>query len=210
MMAPLRGNARKIGGAGQAGFTLLELSMAMTLVVVVVLMVGKNFLDSSRAFTGLAKLLYGNTRAQLLMDRLVQELLPGSFTSLVPDVPVDSSSIEFQKVVGVVNGEPVLGNTIHIELVPLETNSTDGLDNDGDSLVDECGIRIWEDLAPFGPTPSPPDAPVLICGNLAAGGLKINREGSLLVIDLTLQEVVQPGEPPRLIHLVSGVKLRND
>ena len=194
----------------RAGFTLLELSMAMTLFVVVVLMVGKNFLDSSRAFTGLAKLLYGHTRAQLIMDRLVQELLPGSFTTLDPPVPVDSTSIAFQKVIGVVNGEPVLGNTLHMELVPLASNTTDGVDNDGDGLIDECGIRIWEDLPPFGPTPGPPDLPVLIAGNLAAGGLKFNREGSLLVIDLTLQEVVQPGEAPRLIHLVSGVKLRNE
>ena len=199
----------RFGPGQKSGFALIELMLALALTIVVVTAVGRNFLEFSRAFTTLAKLMYTNTRAQLVVDRLLEELVTGNFASLAPAVPVNSNSIEFQKIVGVIDGDPVFGNTIHIELVPLESDITDGVDNNGNGLIDEGGIQIWQDLPPYGPTPGVEDLPVLICSKVAPGGLKFTRQGSVLLIDLTFQEVLVPGEAPRQVHIASSVKMRN-
>ena len=192
-----------------AGVTILELAVMISIASVIALTVGQNFLDFSRAFSSLTTLIHGKTRAQVVMNRLVEEMTTGSFTTLAPAVPISSDTVEFQRVIGVINGEPLLGNPIHIDLVPLEANPGDGLDDDGNGLADECGIRIWEDFPPHGPVPANPDQPVIIYSKAQKGGLQFTRDGAILLIDMQVFELVERGKPPTAIHLRSGVKMRN-
>jgi hypothetical protein len=192
-----------------AGVSILELAIMITIASVIAVTIGQNFLDFSRAFSSLTTLIHGKTRAQVVMNRLVEEMTTGSFTTLAPAVPIASDFVEFQRVTGVVDGEPVLGNPIHIDLVPMEKNPGDGLDDDGNGLADDCGIRIWEDFPPYGPVPANPDQPVIICSKIQKGGLQFTRDGAILLIDMVALELVERGKPPTVVHLRSGVKMRN-
>lgn len=201
---------RRIPEVGRdGGFSLLEMAVAVSLLLFVTAVVGKNIYDSSRASSSLVKLKYMNLRAQTVIDRLADELITGNFTSMIPETPVAADYISFQKIVGVNNGEPVFGNTIQIDLVPMESDINDGVDNNKNGLVDECGIRIWEDLPPGNGVLDPTDPNVVVCGKVPRGGLKFTRQGAMLLIDLTVQEVVEIGEPPKSFQIVTGVKMRN-
>src|SRR2546427_1424015 len=111
----------------RAGFSLLELMLVLAILGVVSATVGKTFLDFSRAFSSIAKLTHATSRAQTIMDRLVAEIITGRFISLNPPTPLQSNSLEFQKIVGFAAGAPVYGNPFHIEAVALESNPTDGV-----------------------------------------------------------------------------------
>jgi len=193
----------------RAGFSMLELLLALAVSTLVLLAVGMNFLDFSRAFSSIGKLMHSRARAQTIGDRLVDELLAAQASSLVPSTLSNSGSVEFRKITGTnsTDGSAIVGNPIHIDLIPLESNTTDLIDNDGDGLVDEGAIRIWEDLPPYGP--SPVDNPVILTDKAANAGLKLTRTGSYLTIDMTLQEVFEIGIAPKTTNVLSGVMLRN-
>ena len=193
-----------------AGFSLLEVVIATAILLTVMAAAGEFFLKSSDCLSSMVKNVYTTSRALVVLDRLEDELLTGNFASLVPPVPKATNYVEFEKIVGVSNGMPVYGNTIRIELIDAENgDSNDGIDNDGNGLVDEHAIRIWEDFPPFGPGPGPEDVASIICANATKDGLQITRQGGVLLIDLTLQEG-SPGQAPATIKLQSGVKMRND
>ncbi len=191
------------------GFTLLELVIAVAILSTVLFVAAKNFTDFSRAHTSLSKALHYKTRAQVVLDRVVAELLTGNLSTVVPGNPLLSESIQFQKIAGVSNGYPVYSDPIHIDLVPLETNSTDGLDNDGNGLIDEQSLRIWVDVPPYGAAPDTADSVSIIASNLGQGGLHITRQGSILLIELKVQEQLEPGIPPDTWTLRTGIMMRN-
>jgi hypothetical protein len=173
---------------------------------------GHLFLKSSEAFLSMAKTIHVTSRALVVMDRLEEELLAGNFSSVLPPSALLSPTVEFQKIIDVTNGMPVFGNPTKIDLVMVETSGgsavPDGVDNDGNGLVDEHGVRMWEDFPPLGPQPGPEDVATIVCGNVVPNGLSFTRKGGVLLIDLTVQEA-RPGEAPATLKLQSGVKMRN-
>jgi len=192
----------------RAGFTIIELVLALALSILVLLAVGMNFLDFSRAFSSMAKIMHSRTRAQTIADRVVSEAFGAQLTSITPVNPVNSPWVSFKKITGVnADGSPAFGNPIYIELFPDETNITDNIDNDGDGLVDEGGIRTWVDLPPHGPTPVD-DPVVILTGKVKKQGLKFTQDGSYLKIDMTLQEVIETGIT-KDTAILAGVKIRN-
>lgn len=218
--APVSGLHRRKAGAGRwatergrprrsvRGFTLVEVVISVSIMVVICVALGEFFLKGSRAMSSIAKSTHTSMRLSSVMDRIVSELVSGRFASLDPPIPVQSQWIRFQKVIAS-GAPPVYGNPVHIELVEAESNSSDNLDNDGDGLVDETGVRIWEDYPPYAVTPGPEDSPTLLATELTSDGLKFTREGAVLLIELTFQAVVERGETPTLYHLQSGVRMRN-
>jgi hypothetical protein len=129
-----------------------------------------------------------------------------------PGAPKAAPNVEFQRVTGVVNGAPVFGNPMVIDLAALETAQTgqakDGIDNDGNGLVDEHAVRIWENLPPVAQVPGTEDTVTEICRNATKDGLSFTRQGAVLFVDLTLQEG-KKGEAPSTFKLASGIKMRN-
>jgi type II secretory pathway pseudopilin PulG len=190
------------------GFSLLELGLVLLLLVVILVPAAKFSADSSSAFSSLSAAMHETSRALVVLDRINSELITGNFTTVAPAVPTADQAIEFQKIIDVQNGAPVFGNPIHIDLVPMETNIDDGIDNDGDGLVDEQGVRIWEDRAPASVTPQVEDAASVICANVAKGGLLFNRQGAILFVDMTFQDTST--DSPTTFTLRTGVKMRNN
>ena len=194
----------------RGGFSLVELSIVLLIIAVVLVPLGKFVTDSTGAYSGLSTSINETSRSLVVLDRIVDELITGNFTSVAPAVPTNSESIEFQKIVDTQNGLPVFGNPIHIELIPLESDTTNGVDDDGNGLVDECGIRIWEDKPPTSLSPEAEDVATIICGNLAKSGLRFTRVGATLKIEVTFQQLRGHGEAPGTFTLRSSVKMRNN
>jgi len=202
---------REKHSTSSSGMTLLEISLAIAIMTGVVIAVGKNFLDFSRSFSSLTKLMHSETRAEVVMDRLLDELITGSVTSLTPPGPIAAQAVEFRKITGIDgSGNALFSNPFHVELVDVESNTADGIDNDGNGLVDECGVRIWEDFPPYGPSPDASDNPAIICSKLTKDGLKFTQQDAVLLIEITVQEVFETGDPPKLINRKSGVRMRNN
>ena len=86
----------------------------------------------------------------------------------------------------------------------------DLVDNDGDGLINESALRIWIDVAPYDTSPGIEDSPVILAENLAGNGLAFTRNGAVLMVQLTMQTRGDPGHPPTLVTLTSGVNLRNE
>ena len=189
--------------------TLPEIVVATLVLTTVFVPIGNVFLNSSRAFSSLAKRAQVTARGPIIMDRLVNQLVTGNFQSLSPSVPEASSWVRFQRIVSVTGDTPTYGNPIQIDLIPMESSITDGTDNDGDGLIDEGGLRIWEDVSPLGTSPGAWDPTSVIAANLARDGLQFTRQGAFLLIDLTFQATVEAGQPPMTFQIQSGVKMRN-
>lgn len=199
----------KPSSRSDGGMTLPELMVAILVLTTVVVPLGNVFLNSSRAFSSLAKRSQMTARAPAIMDRLVADLVTGKFESLTPAAPALSPWVRFQKIVSVTSGVAAYGNPIQVDLVPMESSITDAVDNDGDGLIDEGGLRIWEDFAPQGTSPGSEDTQTIIAANIAKDGLQFTRQGAFLLVDITFQAVVEPGEPPVTFHVQSGVTMRN-
>lgn len=197
------------GHSRQVGLTMVEIAIALALLSTLMVVASKTFVECARATTSLSKLVYAKTQVNVLMDRLVEELLTGTFTSVASSTPTTSTSVSFQKCIGVNSGVPTLGNPVFVDSVAQESDVTNGIDDNGNGLIDETGLRIWEDFAPQGTAPGVEDTSTVFNTHLTPGGLSFTRQGSTLQIDLTIQEVLQPGETPTTVHLATNVKMRN-
>ncbi len=196
--------------ARSAGFSLLELLVMMAVLAVVFQAMIQTLLSSSRAFTALAARAHLAARTQVAMDRLCAEMITGRFITLSPANPDGSDSIRFEKVVGF-DTDPIAGNPMQIDLVPMESRATDGIDNNGNGLTDECGVRIWEDVAPSSlSAPGSEDPETLVLTNVVPGGLDFTRVGGMLVIAIECQTETEPGSPAQTLTLSSSVRMRND
>jgi hypothetical protein len=192
------------------GFSLVELAIVLFIIVVVLVPLGKFATDSTSAYSGLSTAINDTSRSLVVTDRIAGELVTGNFTSIVPAVPSNSESIEFQKIVGIQNGLPIFGNPIHIELISFEPDTANGVDDNGNGLIDEYGLRIWEDIPPASLSPDAEDVVTVICGNVAKNGLHFTRQGAILQIEVTFQQSRGHGEAPGTFTLRSGVKMRNN
>ncbi len=96
------------------GFTLLEIVIATAILSVLLAGITQFFIASSRAFSSATVKAYVESRAQSIVDRIVEECVAGHFLSLNPPVPTLSDFIRFDKIVGMVLTDPVYGNPIHI------------------------------------------------------------------------------------------------
>lgn len=191
------------------GFTLMEVMIAAVIFAVATVSIAPLFVQSSEAFSTLTSRSQLTARSQAIMDRLVSEIMLGRFATLDPPIPTQSSWVRFDRIEDVIAGTPIFGNPYHIETTDMESDTTDGVDNDGDGLVDESGIEVWEDFPPHGLTAGPEDNPRLICTNLDQNGLVFTRNGAVVELQLTCQTVLEKGQPPVTVAITSGVRMRN-
>ncbi len=163
--------------------------VSAAILTVVMVPFGFVVLSSSRAFSSLARQSQISSNAAAVADRLVVELSNGRL--LDPANPDQSTYIRFDKIVDVVDGAPVYGDPIQIDLVATESSNTDGVDNDGDGIVDEGGVRIWIDKDPVETTPSigSEDEVFQISAFVAKDGLQFTQVGTMILIDLTVETV---------------------
>lgn len=144
----IHSNARARGQAARQGMTLVEMMIAVT--VFAVLMGG--VMRSMQSATGLME----STSAVLEVDRKARRFgqeLRGAFenaggATLAPQLPIPGlgdptpflTDVRFQTVRGWSAGSLVLGpvERIFARIEPTETNN--GLDDDGDGLIDELEL----------------------------------------------------------------------
>ena len=184
-------------GHSQDGLSIVEVVVAVTILTFVSISVSQLFLSSSTAFSSLASRSYLTSRAQVVMDRLVDEFVAGRFITMQPPVPTGSPWIRFQKVSGFVAGVPTYADPTQIEVIAAADGGPGTL-------------RIWRDTVPRGIAPGPEDAVEDLSGNIAPGGLTFTRIGGALQVRLTVIAITEPGLPPETYTLVSGVNMRND
>lgn len=176
--------------SSRAGFTLLELIFTLSIFSVVVLSIGAFFNSTAQSMAEHTIRSQLGVRGQLALDRVVEDLMEASLPTLQPLSPVASTSLSFQKVIGVAGGFPVLADPSHIEFL-----SGTGV------------VRRWVDHAPFGVTPGPEDEVALMETRMANNGIRFTRNGDVVFVDLDL-ETISGGESYGF-QISSAVKLRN-
>lgn len=134
----------------ESGMTLVEVSMALTLLFV---FTGATFLAvnrSSAAYRVEAVRARLGARAQRALDEVAQRLREADFSSITPPAvgaPSSTTRLDFQRARGFDDATGTvqwgLVERIVLEYDPLETD--DDADNDGDGLVDEGRLVLVQD-----------------------------------------------------------------
>ena len=121
----------------QKGFTLIEVVISAGILAIMMVVVYALLASSTRSFQqqSVQVWLDGNARDQC--DRISRELLDAGRSTLFPLNPNNSTTLSFQRVTGFTGGALVYGPVIQYSWVldPAETDN--GVDDDGDGLVDE-------------------------------------------------------------------------
>jgi hypothetical protein len=128
---------------GKRGITLIEVTLTLTLMSVIggVYLLATQTLSSAMR-TGVV-VAETNGQAQRVLDRICEDLKCSSsdLTTPQPIAPFSGTAVDYQRAVGIdANGDPQWGPPERFELEYEE--SDDGVDNDGDGLIDECRI-LW-------------------------------------------------------------------
>lgn len=216
---------RHQASARTAGFTLLEMLVSGALLVLLLssaLLAARGGMGAFRATQDASDI---ETRVRRALDRVVFELLSAGKSELFPawddlDGDFGTDDLNFAKVTGLAGTAPVYGpvHKIALELAPGEAD--DGLDNDGNGLVDDGILVLTRDV---GGT----EQRTILCrgvrelleGEVANGdddngngvsdeaGFNVHRLGDVLFVRLTLEA---PGESNTIVRtLETSVRLRN-
>ena len=192
----------------RAGHTLLELALGVALAAVAAVSVGyaaQRGLALYEAQTAGAAL---DGRAARAINRVAQELFGAMGTSLQPPLEtppgapaVWSPALAFEHAIGWSGGAPLSGGQLRVEweLVPGELDN--GLDDNGDGMIDEGRVVLTRDA--LGPDPDRivlvRSVPEYLEGELPNGlddngngliderGLCFVRDGDVLTVRLSVQ-----------------------
>lgn len=135
-----------MSAARGSGFTLVEVAFAVALLGVItggILMVGET--TRSAYETGATAIELEST-ARRALDRICERLKSSSSdrTTPSPESPFSTIFVDYQRVVALDAGGSVWGDPERIELLYEDGEADDGVDNDGDGLVDECRVEWVE------------------------------------------------------------------
>jgi prepilin-type N-terminal cleavage/methylation domain-containing protein len=156
----------------RAGFTLIEVTIALVLIGLVLANVGMVMRSSSAAFELRNSLSNLDLQADTTLDRIALAVMGSSPDTLIPSqsAPLWSSQIEYQKNLGMEDGKPVWSAPERIEETAqkeqvvwtqnpdgagarsvvwtnwvrslLEGELANGIDDNGNGLVDESGLSF--------------------------------------------------------------------
>ncbi|MFT4540762.1 MAG: prepilin-type N-terminal cleavage/methylation domain-containing protein [Planctomycetota bacterium] len=126
------------------GFTILEILIAITLSAVLAGSIATTSDSMERAFSTADAVTEGEVRGRRAMARVMDILMGADNSTITPRLaaPFSSTWIEFQPSLGLVAGEPTWDNTQRIQLIESPSDPDDGIDNDGNGIVDDCQI-VW-------------------------------------------------------------------
>ncbi len=208
-----------------AGMTIVETVLGLTLFVI---MSGAAIVAASRgvgAFRATSLNMSVEGRLQRAMQRATSELLASSrdvITPIVLDDDAGSSDLTFQCAIDYQADAIVWGPVSRLVLEYDTGEINDGLDNNGDGLIDECALVLIRDDG------GPNEKRVVLCHNVrefAEGeeennaddngngvederGFNVHEEGGLLVFRMTVEE--QDAEVGTIVRsLQTAVRVRN-
>lgn len=216
---------RQRRASGRAGFSLLELSISMLLLVMLMGSVGVVGQTNMKSFQLTGRLRGADVTAQRAIQRIATELKLTGVSRLAPDPALNAfdfeSQVDFDQVIDIVNGAPVWGPLLSIGFEYEVGEVDDGLDNDGDGLVDEGRVVMTRNLG-VGPTR------IVLCkgvsellegegpngiddngnGLVDEAGFCIERNGDVLDIRLTILST-DPDNRTFARTVETSVRLRN-
>lgn len=209
----------------RAGFTLIELVLAAC--IFGMLLGGVTYFQSKASSHGreISARSRAETQARRAVERVLDELCGISSALLVPDPtgPLGSDQLTFQKPATVSNAGVVAWSTPNRLALALDDGETDnGLDDDGDGLVDERRLVLTR---AFG---AANQANVTLCHGIAAWypdelgngvddnangavderGFNVQRIGDLLHVRVCVQVAAGTGEVAEWT-VDTAVRLRN-
>ena len=213
-----------------AGFTLVEVIIALTLFVILfssAVLAARGGAGAFRATQGQSDV---EVRARRAMDRVAFELMSAGRSTLVA-TPASSSGtpeslfgafdFQFRQAIGVNGTAPLWGPTLALTREYAPDEADDGVDNDGNGLVDDGVLVLTRDV---GGEPHR----VVLChgvremleGELAdadddngngvidESGFNVQRQGDVLFVRLSLEEPVEGGTIVRTLE--TALSLRNN
>lgn len=130
--------------SSQRGFTLVEQAIGITILCVMFGAVGLASLHSQRAFQSANAQDGLQARARRALDRIADEVAMASAAGLVPNPlpPFGSSNLEFATPVGLVGKNIQWSDATLIQFQYSATDTNDGVDNDGNGLVDDGQVVV--------------------------------------------------------------------
>ncbi len=207
----------------KAGFSLVELLVTSSLMCMLLGSVGYISQRGGSASRQAQSELGVTSRAHQLCTRLARELeAAGSGTLMPAPGLVGNSNFTFQVVDGFAAGAPQWSPSSRLAFVLDASETENGLDDDGDSLVDEGNLVLTRDH--LGANPKP----IVLCKNVAAylegelpnggddngnglsdeRGFTVVQNGGLLTLFLTVEEPM-PEQAPLRSTLKTTIFLRN-
>jgi type II secretory pathway pseudopilin PulG len=132
----------------EAGFSAVELMISFAIAGIVLgvsFVVTATTAQNTDVVVSVSQL---RLEAERAVNRIIKEVLQASVGTLTPQPtpPLGSDSLRFRRVVDVVDGNIQWSNDTAFELQPDPNDPQDGIDNDGDGLVDECQVVLRTDI----------------------------------------------------------------
>jgi prepilin-type N-terminal cleavage/methylation domain-containing protein len=209
----------------RSGFTLIELTIVAAILSVVLASVGMFQARNQDFYRHESALSDAQGRTHRALERVMSELDGIGLTTITPDPTssVGSDTITFQRSTGVDGaGARIWSNQTRIALVMDDGEADNGLDDDGDGLVDERKIVITEN---FGTASARAltivhDVPELHPDEVANAaddngngivdekGFNVQRVGNLLTVRLAVQAHGPDGQIVSWAES-SGTRIRN-
>ncbi|MDJ0523152.1 MAG: prepilin-type N-terminal cleavage/methylation domain-containing protein [Planctomycetota bacterium] len=131
----------------QAGFTMIELMASIVLFSIVILVALQSSLVAGRVTASLVSTSELDLQAHRVVDQIAEELLQARAETLTPDAmaPYGSSVLTYERAEATTGGGVVWTTTRRIEFVQSASDALDGVDNDGNGLVDDGEIWLVTD-----------------------------------------------------------------
>ncbi len=131
--------------ASKRGFTLIELAIVVGIVGLILGSVADVFDSTKRTYGQGSSAALAQNEAQRALNRVVAELENAGFGTLIPNpVAIGAHDLVYQVATGIntANNTVTFGTSRRLRFIyePGETNN--GLDDDGDGLVDEGCIEL--------------------------------------------------------------------
>lgn len=208
----------------RAAFSILELLIAMMILTMLLGVIGMTVMRGGGAFKQGVAASVVEGQARRAVDRIADEFSGARVASLapVPAAPFGASTLDFDESAGYAAGLVIPGTTSRIALQSHPSDPDDGIDNNGNGLVDEGQIVLRRDvglatetsvvLVPWvrefsqGETENGVDDN----GNglIDERGLSFEIVGQTLNIRVTLERL-DPDQQPIVRTVETSVRLRN-
>jgi len=129
-----------------AGFTLVEVLIAAILVSVLFAALSMTMKGGSAAYHQGVSNTTAESQARRGLDRIVAELGDAESTTMLPQPvgPLGSATLTFHRSTGAAGGAITWGADRTIQFQYEAAEADDGIDNDGDGLIDEGRVVLIE------------------------------------------------------------------
>ena len=138
--------------SNRGGFTLVEVLVATAILAILLGAVGITVLHGKENFRQGVTASVLDARGRRVLERMVTEIQGAQGAALNPNPlpPLGSSTLQFRVCNGYDGVAQIWGPLSQIQLVDDTREPVDGVDNDGDGMVDEARVVLVRDVGGAG------------------------------------------------------------